>query len=505
MEKKTVLAVVLSSLVLLIWSFLMPKAPSPVSSLPATSSVATQQVSPKSSTFLLEENNISENSPTIYFSTDKCEILFDENKAAIKEVVFKDYQSSKLTLLNGLMLNKAWSFKKQQVLADAVTFKYADTEKEIIKRFNFSKVKYYIELEVDIENVSSKAININLPIALGILDAGIDADQARFQDVTVSLPEKIVRLNGQKEQVFNQLKFIGLRDRYFCAIIEPPAENYGGYVKKYNGKKFILGVESNEFIIAPGQKLQQKVYVYIGPQQVKLISDAKFAWAAIVNYGTFDIVSQVLLQLLDFIHGFIKNWGWAIIILSLLIYLVLYPLSLKQMRSMKEMQVLQPRIEELRKNYKDNPQKLNKEIMELYKEHKVNPFGGCLPLLLQMPIFFALYQALMRSIALKGAQFLWIKDLSEPDRIGHLPFSLPILGSDINLLPILMMIGTLFQQKMSMSTTTGVSSEQQKIMLIVMPVMFGVIFYQMPAGLSLYWLVNSILMLVVQMKAVKSK
>lgn len=503
MEKKTVLAVVLSSLVLLVWSLLMPKAPNPAPSLPSTSSVV-PPVSSKSA-FLLEEKDVPQNMPTIKFSTDKCEILFDEDKAAIKEVVFNDYQSSKLILLHGLMLDSDWGFKKQQMLTDVVTFRHIDAEKEIIKRFNFSNIKYYIELDIDIQNISNKDITVNLPVVLGVLDGGIDPNQARFQDVTVSLPEKIARVNAQKDQVFNQLKFIGLRDRYFCAILEPPAEKYSGYVKKYSGKKFVLGVESNGLIIAPGQKLQQKFYIYIGPQQVKLISEAKYTWAAIVNYGTFDIVSQVLLQLLDFIHRFIKNWGWAIIILSVLIYLALYPLSIKQMRSMKEMQVLQPRIEELRKNYKDNPQKLNKEIMELYKEHKVNPFGGCLPLLLQMPIFFALYQALMRSIVLKGAKFLWIKDLSQPDRIGQLPFSLPILGNDINLLPILMMIGTLVQQKISMSTTTGVSSEQQKIMLIVMPVMFGVIFYQMPAGLSLYWLVNSILMLVVQMKAVKAK
>ncbi len=503
MEKRTVLAVVLSSLVLLIWSVLMPKAPNPVSSLPTTTSVPQPVLS--QSTFLVEENKASQNTPIISFSTDKCEILFDENKAAIKDVIFKEYQSSKLTLLHGLMLNNDWIFKKYQVSPDVVTFRHVDTEKEIIKRFSFSNIQYYIELDIDIQNVSSKAINIKLPVVLGVLDAGIDPNQARFQDVTVSTPEKILRLNGKKEQVFNQLKFIGLRDRYFCSILEPPAEKYIGYVKKYEGKKFILGIESSEFIIAPGQKLQQKLYIYIGPQQVKLISEAKFAWAAVVNYGTFDIVSQVLLQLLDFIHKYIKNWGWAIIILSVLIYFILYPLSLKQMRSMKEMQVLQPRIEELRKNYKDNPQKLNKEIMELYKEHKVNPVGGCLPLLLQMPIFFALYQALMRSIVLKGAKFLWIKDLSEPDRIGQLPFSLPMLGNEINLLPILMMFGTFIQQKLSMSTTTGVSSEQQKIMLILMPLMFGVIFYHMPAGLSLYWFVNSVLMIVVQMKNLKAK
>ena len=172
---------------------------------------------------------------------------------------------------------------------------------------------------------------------------------------------------------------------------------------------------------------------------------------------------------------------------------------------MKDMQVLQPRIEELRKTYKDNPQKLNKEIMELYREHKVNPFGGCLPLVLQMPIFFGLYQGLMRSVALKGANFLWIKDLSEPDRLFVLTNSLPLLGKEINILPIIMAIGMFFQQKLSMVSTGGSSAEQQKMMMIIFPVMFGVIFYHMPSGLVLYWFINSLLMTAYQFHIRHSK
>ena len=199
------------------------------------------------------------------------------------------------------------------------------------------------------------------------------------------------------------------------------------------------------------------------------------------------------------------NWGWAIIILSLVVYFLLFPLSLKQMRSMKEMQALQPKIEALRKELKDNPQRLNKEIMELYKEHKVNPLGGCLPLLLQMPIFFALYQALIRSVSLRGAHFLWIKDLSSPDQFFTLKFALPVLGNQINILPILMAIGMFVQQKISTVKATGEAAQQQKIMSIIMPVMFGVIFYHMPSGLVLYWFVNSALMLFYQLRMNRQK
>jgi YidC/Oxa1 family membrane protein insertase len=217
-------------------------------------------------------------------------------------------------------------------------------------------------------------------------------------------------------------------------------------------------------------------------------------------YGTFDFIAHLLIQLLDWLYRLVHNWGLVIILLSIMIYFLLYPLVLKQMRSMKEMQALQPRIAELRQAHKDNPQKLNKEMMELYRQHKVNPFGGCLPLILQIPIFFALYQVLMRSVVLKGARFLWIKDLSEPDRLFLLPTSLPLVGKEINILPILMAIAMFVQQKTSMVATTSEAAEQQKIMLILFPLLFGFIFYRMPAGLVLYWFINSALMLTYQLR-----
>jgi YidC/Oxa1 family membrane protein insertase len=222
-------------------------------------------------------------------------------------------------------------------------------------------------------------------------------------------------------------------------------------------------------------------------------------------YGAFDFIAQILLRALEAIYRIVHNWGWAVVVLSLVIYLILYPLTVKQMRSMKQMQALQPIMEELKKTYKDNPQKLNKETMELYRKHKVNPFGGCLPMVLQIPIFFALYQVLIRYIVLKGASFLWIKDLSEPDRLYILAVSLPIVGNEINILPILISIGMFLQQKLSMRSMGTGYSEQQRLMTLLMPLMFGIIFYHMPAGLVLYWLVNNLLMLINQLQISRVK
>jgi len=168
----------------------------------------------------------------------------------------------------------------------------------------------------------------------------------------------------------------------------------------------------------------------------------------------------------------------------------MYPLTLKGMLSMKRMQSLQPMIVKLKEKHKDSPQKMNKEMMELYKEHKVNPLGGCLPMLLQMPVFIGLYQVLWRSVSFKGAGFLWIKDLSEPDRLFLLPFSLPFLGNEFNVLPLVMVVVMFFQQKLSaknMVITDPSQAAQQKMMTTIMPIFLGFIFYKFASGLTLYF------------------
>ena len=184
-------------------------------------------------------------------------------------------------------------------------------------------------------------------------------------------------------------------------------------------------------------------------------------------------------------------------------------MTFKSMHSMKKMQSLQPKINQIREQHKNNPQKLNKELMELYKEHKINPLGGCLPLFLQMPIFIALYQVLWRSVSFKGADFLWIKDLSEPDRLIYpMPFTLPILGNEFNILPVLMMIVMFFQQKLSMKNTVVMDpsqAAQQKMMMYFFPVFLGYIFYKFSSGLTLYFTIFYILSTFTQFKMAKVK
>ena len=508
MEKRLTIAIGLSILIMLGWSALMPKQQ------PVDNKVVTDKISNK------EENQvnvrqISSTAPAdvlpdrvvknLIFAQDNRDIVFDVNTASVLEVVFKDGVEHRFSLKSGFLTDGDLLFKQQGQTEDSITFIAEDRNRQIIKKFFIPNNSNTIELEVKIKNISSTPFLLNPQLILGCLDLSASNKQSRYQDVFLGTDEKNIHLSAGKNFSRENAKFLGVRDQYFCAIVEPDSIAANGYVKKLSSAEGETGLFMKQITLNPGDQIGQIYRIYLGPQDLKKISAINPDWTSIIYFGTFDFIAQLLLQLLGFFYSLVHNWGVAIIILSAAVYLLLFPLSLKQMKSMKEMQLLQPKIEALRKELKDNPQKLNKEIMELYKEHKVNPLGGCLPLLLQMPIFFALYQALMRSAALRGAHFLWIKDLSAPDGAFVFKNSLPFLGNQLNILPILMAVIMFVQQKISMPKTSGDAAQQQKMMSIVMPIMFGVIFYQMPSGLVLYWFINSLFMLFYQFRVNKSK
>jgi YidC/Oxa1 family membrane protein insertase len=505
MEKRLVVTIILCMLVLLAWSSFVSK-PQPV----VNKELTIKEVQPAAVPMPIKENSSSMETkisqPHHNIRLPNEDIDFLENDASINSVLFKERKDYIFILKNAFFIeDKNLQFKKENSGSAFITFVHKDAEKRITKRFDFSNSQYAIDLQLKLQNTSTASLKISLPIIVGTQDFSSANKYAQYEGIIVASQEQVKHLSARKDQNFANINFLALRDRYFCLIVEPDSKGYSGFSRKTNVQTAEIGFVTPEWTIPPGGEVVQNFKIYLGPQDLRSITGISPQWSAVINYGIFDFISQLLLQLLEFIFRILHNWGWTLVVFSVVIYLLLYPLTLKQMRSMKEMQVLQPKIETLRKAYKDNPQKLNKEIMELYRAHKVNPLGGCLPLLLQMPIFFALYQVLMRSVELRGAKFLWIKDLSEPDRLFQLPFSLPVLGNEFNLLPILMTIGMFIQQKFSMAHASGDAAEQQKIMLIVMPLMFGLIFYRMPSGLVLYWFINSSLMLFSQIKASKAK
>lgn len=510
MEKRLVLAIGLSMLVLLAWSALSPKPQIVGNTLVTSNSSSLTSISQSTGPVLVPQTLISANDnvavETVKFIQDSREIVFDLSKAAIIEVIFKNGPEHRLPLKLGFVTDDNLIFKQAGRTADSISFVAEGRDRRVIKKFTIPKDSYAIDLRVETYNASPSLLTLYPQIILGRLDLSSKNSQARFQDIFVGAEGKNKPLSANKEFTGTPSKFISLRDQYFCAIMEPVDLLSSAYLKKISSSETELGLVLNKTEVSPKSQIGHSYRIYVGPQDLKLLNSIKPEWTAIIYYGMFDFIAQLMLQLLGFFYSLVHNWGLAIIILSVSVYFILFPLSIKQMRSMKEMQLLQPKIEALRKELKDNPQKLNKEIMELYKEHKVNPLGGCLPLLLQMPIFFALYQALIRSVALRGAHFLWIKDLSAPDKAFVFKNSIPLLGNQLNILPILMAIGMFVQQKVSMAkATTGESAQQQKMMMVIMPIMFGVIFYQMPSGLVLYWFVNSLLMLAYQFKINQQK
>jgi YidC/Oxa1 family membrane protein insertase len=230
--------------------------------------------------------------------------------------------------------------------------------------------------------------------------------------------------------------------------------------------------------------------LYIGPKETAALNETDPAFDRAIDFGWFHFIASPLMSLLRLSHAVTGNYGIDIILLTILVKLLFFPLSNKSFKSMAAMKKLQPQMERLREQYGDDRQKLNQETMELYKRHKVNPLGGCLPMLVQFPVFIGLYQGLMYAIELRQAPFFgWISDLSQPDRLGSL--ALPFV--DPPGLPVLTLVmgGSMLLQQWMTPMTVG-DPMQQKMMML-MPVVFTVMFVNFPAGLVLYWLVNNVL------------
>ena len=302
-----------------------------------------------------------------------------------------------------------------------------------------------------------------------------------------------------EDQRRGSVHFAGLQDRYFTVsgiVPQEQGEPVEGVVRLSGDQELMAQSWTITVPARPGPGGEIAVAsldLYIGPQQADLLAVYGQGLEDTMDLGwkLFRPLAEAVLWCLAFMNRFIPNYGVIIILFSVLTKLAFYPLTRKSTKSMKAMQELQPKLKALQEKYKDNKEKLNQATMELYKTEGVNPVAGCLPLLVQSPVFIALYQGLSHTIALRGQPFiLWIDDLSQPDAITQLPFALPFLGSDLNVLPILMSVAMYFQTKM---TPTSGAGGQMAAMNTMMPLIMVFIFYNMPSGLVLYWLVNTVM------------
>ncbi len=318
--------------------------------------------------------------------------------------------------------------------------------------------------------------------------------------------------------------WVAVKNKYFTQILMPlqsegdgmsitawrtpsPSERGGGRPdKKADVNRVSASVVFEGQALAPAGVYNRSIEFYIGPKKFDLLADLSYNRDAVmgfdeVAYMDFIVVptAKLLLRVLNFIQASVPpfNYGVAIMLLTIIIRVIFWPITHKSTESMRRMSELAPIMKEMKEKYKDNPQKQSQEMMALYKKHKINPLGGCIPMLIQIPVFFALFVVLRIAIELRFADFLWIRDLSAPERIIEFGFTIPLLGWDaLNILPLLMTITMYFQQKL---TPAGGDPQQQKIMRIMMPGMMLFFLYNFASGLALYWTTQNLLMIVQQL------
>ncbi|MEW6571533.1 MAG: membrane protein insertase YidC [Nitrospirota bacterium] len=379
--------------------------------------------------------------------------------------------------------------KNQQ--SGSLVFENTDSDLLIKRTYTFHNQSYRIDIKDEISGLPDYWITLGTDFGIHKKDTSVHIGPVILKDSDrIELdPRKL----DQPRVYTGALRWIAQEDKYFFASLVPVTEMEEVRVWKQNGTALMA------FNGKPGINT---FVLYAGPKEYDSLKALNVGLEHVVDFGFFSIIAVPLFWVLKFFYTIIGNYGWAIVLLTLIIRIPFIPLINKSQRSMKKMQELQPRMAELREKYKKDPQRLQREMMELYKKYKVNPVGGCLPIILQIPIFFALYKILLIAIELRGAPFmLWINDLSAPDTLfGHIPAWFPLIGGfAVGPLPILMGITMIIQQKM---TPTSMDPTQNKIMML-MPIIFTFLFLNFASGLVLYWLMNNVFSIIQQFYANK--
>ncbi|MCJ7773871.1 MAG: membrane protein insertase YidC [Desulfobacterales bacterium] len=364
------------------------------------------------------------------------------------------------------------------------------------KKYLFSADTYIIRMMVSIKNRSNASIKDRL--ALSILNvAPAEKSGYGFEGPSAMIGNKIeevkIKKLGDKNIFSGDLKWIAIQDRYFISSIIPKTPVDATMKLAIDEKGVLMNrYISNEEVISPGNEQNLEYELYFGPKSIQVLKSVGYDLERAVNFGWFDFLAKPCLWIMNLLYSVIPNYGVAIIILTIFTKIILWPLGTKSYKSMNEMKKLQPLMAEIREKHKDDKKKMNEELMGLYKTYKINPLGGCLPMVLQIPVFFALYRMLYGAIELRHAPFFgWINDLSAPDRLFNFGFDIPFMQPPygIPVLTIIMGASMLLSQKMQ---PPAGDPAQAKIMML-MPVVFTVIFINFSSGLVLYWLVNNIL------------
>jgi len=381
--------------------------------------------------------------------------------------------------------------------AQEVTFYWKASQGiSLQKTYKFSADSYLIGLDVAIQNGSDRAFNDKLYVAL---NSTVPHEKSRygFEGPSVLIDKKLDEINikdiAKKSTYSGNINWVALQDRYFMMSVIPERLIESSMHLQLKGDDYIeaqyLMPEEN---LGPGTQHSYNYLLFFGPKSMKVLNEAGHDLGKALNFGMFDFLAKPCVWLMNKLYSVIPNYGIAIIILTIMIKVILWPLGSKSYKSMSEMKKIQPLMKEIREKYKNDKKKMNEEVMNLYRTYKINPLGGCLPMVVQLPVFFALYRMLYQAIELRHAPFfLWIDDLSAPDRLFHFNFTIPFMQPPygIPVLTIVMGATMLLQQKMS----PPMGDPAQAKMMMFMPLIFTVIFINFSSGLVLYWLVNNIL------------
>ncbi|MDE7469312.1 MAG: membrane protein insertase YidC [Desulfovibrionaceae bacterium] len=369
---------------------------------------------------------------------------------------------------------------------------------QMTREFLFSADSYIIQERTVVHTQETQQMQIGYSLSVGELstDAKYNVTKVAW-DINHSIKtENDIKDLKKGQEATGNIQWIGIMDNYFLAAIAPMQTSSLTMRTKYEGDVFRVALYTPSALSSSSTPAVASTYYYIGPKSPQMLEKAPNELDSSITYGFFAFLSRPLILFLEFIYSFVHNYGIAIIILTCLIKLIFWPLSQKSYASMNKMKQLQPLVQELRDKYKDNKEEMNKAIMNLYKTYKVNPMGGCLPLLIQIPVFFALYEALLNSLSLRHAMF-----------IEYLPFTNIIWLADLStkdplyITPIAMGISMFLQQLLTPQTGDPI---QRKIMLI-MPLVFTVFFLNFPSGLVLYWLSSNVISIIQQWILVRRK
>lgn len=522
-EQRSLLAILLSTAIFVVWLVVAaPKAKPPTSTSSASNSAPTEvpRVTSMPTTSTDPQAAVSVETTTMTTPRYTAELSSDggvitawqlyayrkgtEATSAPIDLVSADGPLPAALALGFLDANfSVPDYPRFRVLArssQAITYAWRSADVEIVKTLVFHPDHFAVDVTVTVTNLSQRPLEerpvlrwggVSRPRATGgflsfLRQPPADNKQPLYYiDGKVQREQNVARLVAEKE-ASGTLYWAGLEDRYFLVAIIPrqPGEGVTARVGASDlsalgsgARGVTAGVALARTTIPPGERVSHSFSVYAGPKEIGELKALGLRLDEAIDYGWFAAVALPIRYLLNFFYRLIHNYGVAIILLTVFIKLLLQPISRKSLKSMKAMQRLQPQIKELQAKYKNDRARLNQETMSLFRAHKVNPMGGCLPMLLQFPIYIALYKVLWNSIELYHAPFFWFyRDLAAPD-----PYFIT---------PIVLGLFMVAQQKLMPSTSADPA--QQKMMMF-MPIMFSAFMLFLPVGLTVYILVNTVM------------